>query len=101
MLAWAVQSLCFVPCLGTVVAAWSRPRATIVMEERTMSGFRSHDGQHSDRMPIKRSLDEKKRLLVQLKEQQAALKPWTAEAVKTSMAKRIADLEAELRSAKR
>ncbi|OJX70401.1 MAG: hypothetical protein BGO92_17600 [Magnetospirillum sp. 64-120] len=71
------------------------------MEERTMSGFRSHDGQHSDRMPIKRSLDEKKRLLVQLKEQQAALKPWTAEAVKTSMAKRIADLEAELRSAKR
>ncbi|MGE4278538.1 MAG: hypothetical protein AB7G62_03055 [Magnetospirillum sp.] len=66
-----------------------------------MSGFRSHDGQHSDRMPIKRSLDEKKRLLVQLKEQHAALKPWTAEAVKTSMAKRISDLEAELRSAKR
>lgn len=63
-----------------------------------MSGFRSHDGQHSDRMPIKRSTDEKKRLLVQLKEQQAQLKPWVAEAVKTSLAKRIADLEAELRA---
>lgn len=68
---------------------------------RPMSGFRSHDGQHSDRTPIKRSLDEKKRMLVQLKEQQAALKPWAAEAVKTSMARRIAELEADLRAAKR
>ncbi|MCR6629896.1 MAG: DNA polymerase IV [Magnetospirillum sp.] len=30
-----------------------------------MSGFRTHDGQHSDRMPIKRSVEEKKRLLLQ------------------------------------
>jgi len=66
-----------------------------------MSGFRTHDGQHSDRMPIKRSLDEKKRLLVQLKEQQAQLKPWVAEGVKTSLAKRIADLETDLRAAAR
>lgn len=66
-----------------------------------MSGFRSHDGQHSDRLPIKRSLDEKKRMLVQLKEQQSALKPWAAEAVKTSLAKRIAELEADLRAVKR
>lgn len=66
-----------------------------------MSGFRSHDGQHSDRMPIKRSLDEKKRMLVQLKEQQAALKPWAAEAVKTSLAKRINELEADIRAAGR
>ncbi|MBR9972037.1 hypothetical protein [Magnetospirillum sulfuroxidans] len=66
-----------------------------------MSGFRSHDGQHSDRQPIKRSLDEKKRMLVQLKEQHAALKPWAAEAVKTSLAKRIAELEADLKAAKR
>lgn len=63
-----------------------------------MSGFRTHDGQHSDRVPIKRSVEEKKRLLVQLKEQQAQLKPWVAETVKTSLAKRIADLEAELRA---
>lgn len=66
-----------------------------------MGGFRSHDGQHSDRLPIKRSLDEKKRMLVQLREQQAALKPWAAEAVKTSLAKRIAELEVELRGARR
>lgn len=66
-----------------------------------MSGFRSHDGQHSDRMPIKRSLDEKKRMLVQLKEQQAALKPWAAEAVKTSLAKRINELEADIKAAAR
>ncbi|KAF0223065.1 MAG: hypothetical protein FD176_2231 [Rhodospirillaceae bacterium] len=66
-----------------------------------MSGFRSHDGQHSDRMPIKRSLDEKKRMLVQLKEQQAALKPWAAEAVKTSLAKRINELEADIKAAGR
>jgi hypothetical protein len=63
-----------------------------------MSGFRSHAGQHSDRMPIKRSTDEKKRLLVQLKEQQAAMKPWVAETVKASLAKRIQDLEAELKT---
>ncbi|MEW5729915.1 MAG: hypothetical protein AB1918_18960 [Pseudomonadota bacterium] len=66
-----------------------------------MSGFRTHDGQHSDRMPIKRSLEEKKRLLVQLKEQQAALKPWVAAAVKESLARRIAELEADLRAAAR
>ncbi|MBC7954001.1 MAG: hypothetical protein H7Z12_19555 [Rhodospirillaceae bacterium] len=64
-----------------------------------MSGFRTHDGQHSDRMPIKRTADEKKRMLAQLKEQQATLKPWVAEGVKTSLAKRIADLESELKVA--
>lgn len=66
-----------------------------------MSGFRTHDGQHSDRMPIKRSVEEKKRMLAQLREQQATLKPWVAEAVKTSLAKRIADLEAELKAARK
>jgi len=66
-----------------------------------MSGFRTHDGQHSDRMPIKRSAEEKKRLLAQLKEQQGALKAWVAEGVKSSLAKRIADLEAEIKAASR
>jgi len=66
-----------------------------------MSGFRSHDGQYSDRTPIKRSLEEKKRLLVVLKEQQAGLKPWVSEEVKTSLARRISDLEFEIASAKR
>lgn len=63
-----------------------------------MSGYRTHDSQHSDRQPIRRSADEKKRLLVQLKEQQAAMKPWVAEALKASLAKRIAELETELRA---
>lgn len=66
-----------------------------------MSGFRTHDGQHSDRMPIKRSAEEKKRLLAQLKEQQGALKAWVAEGVKSSLAKRIADLEADIKAASR
>lgn len=65
-----------------------------------MSGFRTHDGQHSDRMPIKRSLDEKRRLLVQLKEQQAALKPWAADSIKQSLARRIAELEADVKGAR-
>lgn len=62
-----------------------------------MSGFRTHAGQHSDRMPIKRSVEEKKRLLVQLKEQQGSLKPFAADAVKQSLARRIAEIEAELK----
>jgi hypothetical protein len=65
-----------------------------------MSGFRTHDGQHSDRMPIRRSLDEKKRMLVQLKEQQAGLKPWVAESIKTALAGRIAELEKDIASAR-
>ena len=64
-----------------------------------MAGFRSHEGQHSDNMPIKRSADQKKRMLRELKDQQAGMKPWVAEAVKAALAKRIADLEAELAGA--
>lgn len=63
-----------------------------------MSGFRTHDGQHSDRMPIKRSMEEKKRLLAQLKEQQSTMKAWVADAVKQSLAKRIKELETELKA---
>ena len=66
-----------------------------------MSGFRSHDGQFSDRMPIKRSLDEKRRLLVQLREQQSGLKPWVSAEVKTALARRIAELEQDIAGARR
>ncbi len=66
-----------------------------------MNGFRSHDGQFSDRMPIKRSLDEKRRLLVQLREQQAGLKPWVSPEVKTALARRIAELEQDIAGARR
>ncbi|CCG39788.1 hypothetical protein [Magnetospirillum molischianum] len=61
-----------------------------------MSGWRTHEGQHSDRQPIKRSKDEKLRLLQRLKEEQASFKPWAAASVKSALAKRIADLEFEL-----
>ncbi|MBY0429825.1 MAG: hypothetical protein K2Q10_01395 [Rhodospirillales bacterium] len=61
-----------------------------------MSGFRTHDGQQSDRIPIKRSVEEKKLLLRKLKEQQAGLKPWVADTIKQSLAKRIADIEEDL-----
>ncbi len=66
-----------------------------------MSGFRSHDGQFSDRMPIKRTLEEKKRMLVQLREQQAGLKAWVSPEVKTALARRIAELEQDIASARR
>ncbi len=66
-----------------------------------MSGYRTHDAQHSDRMPIKRSLDEKKRLLVQLREQQAGMKAWVNDGVKTALAKRIAELEQDLSATRR
>lgn len=64
-----------------------------------MSGYRSHDGQLSERMPIRRSLEQKKVLLNQLKEQQAGLKPWVAATVKEALAKRIGDLEKEIAQA--
>ncbi len=61
-----------------------------------MAGFRSHDGQHSDRMPIKRTAEQKKVLLSQLKEQLAGMKPWVAEALRTSLKQRIGELEKEI-----
>lgn len=65
-----------------------------------MSGYRTHDGQHSDRMPIKRSNDEKKRLVVQLKEQHASLKAWASPEMKSGLARRITELEQELKGTK-
>lgn len=66
-----------------------------------MSGFRSHDGQYSDRVPIRRTLEQKKVLLAQLKEQQAGLKPWVAATVKESLAARIAEMEKDIAEAGR
>ncbi len=66
-----------------------------------MSGFRSHDGQQSDRQPIKRTDADKRRLLQRLKDEQASFKPWVAEPIKTALAKRIAELEADLAPARR
>ncbi len=61
-----------------------------------MSGWRSHEGQQSDRQPIKRTNDDKRRLLQKLRDEQASFKPWVAGAIKEALAKRISELEADL-----
>ncbi len=66
-----------------------------------MSGWRSHDGQRSDRQPIKRTDEDKRRMLQRLREEQAAFKPWVAAAIKEALAKRIAELEADLTATSR
>jgi hypothetical protein len=66
-----------------------------------MSGFRSHDGQHSDRQPIKRTDTDKRRMLQRLRDEQASFKPWVAEPIKLALAKRIAELEADLAPSRR
>lgn len=64
-----------------------------------MAGYRTHEGQHSDRSPIRRTLEQKKVMLRQLKDQMAQLKPWVAATVRESLAKRIAELEKEVGAA--
>jgi len=61
--------------------------------------MRAFAGQHSDRVTIKRTPEQKQQQLRQLKEQLAALKSHAAESLRTSLVKRIAELEKELASA--
>jgi DNA-binding transcriptional MerR regulator len=61
------------------------------------SSMRAFSGQHSDRVAIRRTQDQKAMQLRQIKEQFAALKSHAAPALREAMAKRIADLEQELR----
>lgn len=60
--------------------------------------MRSYDGQFSDNRPIRRSPQEKKRLLAELKETLANLKPQAAPSMRTTLLARIRELEAELAS---
>lgn len=62
--------------------------------------MRSFEGQHSDRVPIRRSPQQKEAQLRALKDQLAALKSHAAPAVRTALEKRIAELQAELAAAK-
>jgi hypothetical protein len=66
-----------------------------------MSGWRSHDGQQSDRQPIKRTNDDKRRLLQRLRDEQSSFKPWVAEPIKEALSKRISELEADLAASAR
>jgi len=60
--------------------------------------MRAFDGQRSDGQPVKRSPDEKRKLLRELKETLAGMKPHTSPSLRQSVQTRIADLEAELRA---
>jgi hypothetical protein len=58
--------------------------------------MRSNEGQFSDNRPIRRSPQEKKRLLAELKETLAGIKPHNSPSLRTTLLARIKELEAEL-----
>jgi len=58
--------------------------------------MRSFDGQFSDNRPLKRTREEKVRLLAELKETIRGLKPHSAPELRTAIAGRIKELEADL-----
>jgi hypothetical protein len=63
--------------------------------------MRSHEGQFSDNRPIRRSPQEKRRLLAELKDTLAGLKPHASPSLRTTLVARIKELEAELAAEKR
>lgn len=58
--------------------------------------MRSIEGQMSDNRPVKRTTEEKRKLLRELRETLAGMKSHAAPALRDSVNKRIAALEAEL-----
>lgn len=58
--------------------------------------MRAFDGQHSDNIAIRRTRDQKRLLLAQLRQELAGLKPTVTPAIRTAMLARIADLEREM-----
>lgn len=58
--------------------------------------MRSFEGQFSDNRPIRRSPQEKKKLVAELKETLANLKPAASASLRATLAARIKELEAEL-----
>ena len=58
--------------------------------------MRSIEGQRSDNKPVRRSPAEKQKLLRDLRETLAGMKAHAAPALRQSVQKRIAELEAEL-----
>ena len=61
--------------------------------------MRAIEGQRSDGQPIKRSPAEKQKLLRDLRETLAGMKAHTAPALRQSVQKRIAELEADVGTA--
>ncbi len=58
--------------------------------------MRAFEGQRSDNQPVKRSREEKQKLLRELRETLAAMKSHAAPSLRQNVQKRIAELEAEL-----
>ena len=58
--------------------------------------MRSFEGQFSDNRPIRRSPQEKKKLVAELKETLKNLKPSASASTRTTLVARIKELEAEL-----
>ncbi|MBK1660356.1 hypothetical protein [Paracraurococcus ruber] len=58
--------------------------------------MRSFDGQFSDNRPLKRTREEKVRLLAELKETIRTLKPQSSPELRASIIGRIRELEADL-----
>jgi hypothetical protein len=61
--------------------------------------MRSFEGQFSDNRPIRRSPQEKKKLIAELKETLSNLKPAAAPSLRATLVARIKELEAELAAA--
>jgi len=61
--------------------------------------MRSFEGQFSDNRPIRRSPQEKKKLVAELKETLKNLKPSASASTRTTLVARIKELEAELATA--
>jgi hypothetical protein len=58
--------------------------------------MRSYEGQFSDNRPLRRTREEKVRQLAELKETLRGMKPHTSPTLRTSIAAKIKELEAEL-----
>jgi len=58
--------------------------------------MRAIEGQRSDNRPVKRSPAEKQKLLRELRQTLAGMKSHTAPALRQSVQKRIAELEADV-----
>lgn len=63
--------------------------------------MRSREGQFSDARPIQRSRAEKERLLRELRDTLAGLKPHASASMRTTLQGRIRELEADLGVAKK
>ncbi|TPG53161.1 hypothetical protein EAH89_17770 [Roseomonas nepalensis] len=63
--------------------------------------MRAFEGQFSDNKPIRRSMEEKRRLLAELEQTLAGMKPHTSPGLRDSIKGRILELRADIGGGKR